>query len=447
MNRPVDQNPRAADRGPTPGGAAGLRSFFRNYLLPTAVVTVGLGGVIWVVGNRDLSAKVRSLGPLLAGQAVGGRVEDSSYQATGWVEPRPAAIVVSAMTEGVVDRIVVTEGQQVKQGEPIAYLLDQDAKLSLDEAKANLEYREAEELAAKKALAVAQTNYNEPVPRQAELATAEAELGRVLTEQVRLPFQIRAAQARLNLAEKELESKSTAAETVASLSIHRARAEVEETAAVLAEQQAQKDSLVREVKAWTMRRDALQKLLSLRTEETQQLAEAEANVKAAAAMAVQARVALDRAKLRIERLVVRAPVAGTVLDIVARPGKNVMGVDSAEHEGSTIVTLYDPKSLQVRMDVGLQEVSKIYVGQQVRIETLAAKNPIKGTVLGVSSCGDESKESCQVKVQMEMPPAVVKPDMHVQVTFLETPPPGQSTTADAERQAGTSTWASLADAE
>jgi multidrug efflux pump subunit AcrA (membrane-fusion protein) len=90
----------------------------------------------------------------------------------------------------------------------------------------------------------------------------------------------------------------------------------------------------------------------------------------------------------------------------------------ADADGSTVVTLYQPDSLQVRVDVRFEHIPKVSLGQPVQIENAALSEPISGRVLFVSSEVNIQKNTLQVKVQVDSPPSVLKPEMLVDVRFL-----------------------------
>ena len=164
--------------------------------------------------------------------------------------------------------------------------------------------------------------------------------------------------------------------------------------------------------------------LELKVEETKRVAESEANVKVNLALVREAAIALAKAKLKLERMTIPAPISGRVLHLVARPGSKLMGLaPAAMQESSTVVTMYDPHSLQVRADVRLEDLPRVLVGQSVRIETAAVGEPMTGKVITATSLADIQKNTLQVKVAIDSPPAVIKPDMLVQVTFLAPPSP------------------------
>src|SRR5262249_15616134 len=151
---------------------------------------------------------------------------------------------------------------------------------------------------------------------------AEASLVRAETELANLPFQIRTAEARMDLARTDLENKKRTAVSGASsqITLLQAQSEHDRAAAAVEELKNRKPLFMREVEALMRKRDALQKRRELKTDERRAAAEAEAAVKTAEARVQQAQTALDAANLRLERMVVRAMQKGRVLGLVARPG-------------------------------------------------------------------------------------------------------------------------------
>jgi hypothetical protein len=95
----------------------------------------------------------------------------------------------------------------------------------------------------------------------------------------------------------------------------------------------------------------------------------------------------------------------------------------SEQTSSTVATLYDPKSLQVRVDVRLEDVPQVKIGQPAIIETAAIKTPLTGEVLWLTTRADIQKNTLQVKVAIKDPPQVITPEMLGQVTFLAPPRP------------------------
>ena len=119
-------------------------------------------------------------------------------------------------------------------------------------------------------------------------------------------------------------------------------------------------------------------------------------------------------------MTISAPVDGRVFRLFAHPGARIGGgmTQMAEHDGSTVVTMYRPDMLQVRVDVRFEDIPKISLNQSVEIDNPALSNPMTGKVLFISSEADIQKNTLQVKVAIPDPPPVFRPEMLVDVTFL-----------------------------
>src|SRR5262249_31066481 len=142
--------------------------------------------------------------PVLTTRGEVSREGEPLFQSAGWVEPRPTPVLVPALTEGVVEKLMVVEGQEGKAGETVASLIDADRRLALGSAEADLRLRQAELTSARAARAAAAVNVERPTQLQAALAEAEAAL---VHEQAHLeaqPYQVRAAEAKLRLAKLEV---------------------------------------------------------------------------------------------------------------------------------------------------------------------------------------------------------------------------------------------------
>ncbi len=429
MNPNVDLRQLAVRRDDAPPRPPARRKHFvARHLLPATVLLGFLAVAGWAARDSLLPSKPVTVVPVLATRAELQQEGTPLFQAAGWVEPRPTPVVVTALTEGVIEKLLVVEGQEVKAGEPVATLIDIDARLALKTAEADQRLRKAEVAGARAGRQAASINLEHPLNLRAALGEVEAILAQKETESASLPFQLRSAKARQRQARFSLEKKQSSGGVTPEIVLEQARNEEESANAAAEEIEARNGRLKREIEAQKQRRDALQKRLELKTEETRQLDEAEAMLEAAEARLQQARVAIETARLRLERTAIRAPVAGRVLALVGRPGMRVMGLTPGSlQDSSTVVTLYDPACLQVRADVRLEDVPRVRPGQPVKIETPAAPGgPLDGEVLFSTSQADIQKNTLQVKVAIKSPPLTIRPDMLVQVTFLAAAAPGPS---------------------
>ncbi len=419
MTTPVDLRELRIERSPTRPRSPRRRFVIARFFVPLIILS-GFGGVLlWSVGHAIWPAKGVTVVSVIARRSDFVAMDTPLFQAAGWIEPRPQPVYVSALTEGIVEEILVVEGEAVEAGQTVARLIRRDAEITLQRTEADIRLREAEVIAAQAAVTAANALFEEPIPLLAALADADAALAKVETELARLPFLIRAAEARHAFSEKEVAGKAQSIDAVAAITMSRAQSDLESSSAQLGEYRQQSKSFERERLALARRRDVLNRRLELKVEESQQVAESQAKLQMAEAQLGQAEAVRDSARLNLDRTEVRAKTGGHVLTLVAKPGSRLMGVErAATYDASTVLTMFDPRSLQVRADVRLEDVPRVLVGQAVRIETPACPEPMIGHVLMATALTDIQKNTLQVKITIDNPPAVLKPDMLVQVTFL-----------------------------
>ena len=396
------------------------RHVWSRYMIPGVLLAGFLALVAWASRDVLLPPTDVWVVPVLATQSAVQNEGTPLFQAAGWIEPRPTPVRVAALAPGVVERLLVVEDQAVKAGEPVAELVRDDAQLAYKRAAASLRLREAELKEAEAALTAAGTRLEQPVHLQASLSEAEAALAEIVTELQNLPFETRRAEAELKFAKSDYESKQASTGAVSARSVNEAKSMLDAAQAMVDELHNRASSLAQQEAAFVGRRDALATQLKLLIDEKQAKDTAAAQVQAATARVEQARVALAEAKLRLDRMTVRAPIDGRVYQLVGYPGTTLAGgmgpVPNAD--GSTVVTLYRPDMLQVRVDVRFEDIPKVTLGQGVRINNPALAEPLAGKVLFVSSEANIQKNTLEVKVEMDAPPQVFKPEMLVDATFL-----------------------------
>ncbi len=395
------------------------RSWPTRWGVPFTIVAGFFGLVGWSARDHWLPAQAVTVVPVILTRAEVQQAGTPLFQAAGWIEPRPTAITCSALVEGVVDQLLVVEGQAVEIDEPLASLIDADARINLSEAESTYQLRVAERDAAQAVLTAANQNVEQPVHLEAAHAEAEAALATLNTEIKNLPFLIQSAEARLSLAQQDLAGKQEVATAIAGRSLQKAQSELDTAAASLGDLKQRGPNLMRQQQAWERKCAALHTKLKLKTDEIRAQGEAKANLAAAEARLQQAKLGIDTAQLRLDRMVVKSPIKGRVLALIARPGGRLMGINAAsERDTSSVVTLYDPEKLQVRADVRLEDVSQVQLGQPVQISTAAAKQPFVGHVIAVTSQADIQKNTLQVKIAIDDPADVIRPEMLAQVVFL-----------------------------
>lgn len=326
--------------------------------------------LVSVVTQRASSPEAQSGAPAASDAAA--LFEGSPlFQASGWMEPDPLPIRVTALYAGVVDTVEVLEGERVAKGQLLATLIDQDALLDLATAQALLAEREA-------ALSNANAGARESV---ASLQT--------------LSLQIEAASARL----EELGDEATR--------LGRAGSEV------------------------FPERDLVQANLRARTQEAQiqalqaRRAELEAMLESRRAAVEQAGHALRRAEtelarrqLALDRTRIHSPVDGIVQKLYVAPGmKRMLGMDALD--SATVAKIYQPESLQARIDVPLEEAARLSIGQPVRLRSSLFPNRVfQGRVTQIVGQADLQRNTLQAKVALLDPDPKLRPEMLCRAEFL-----------------------------
>ena len=350
------------------------------------------------------------------GEALGGR----SVQAPGWLEAEPFVVSCSALTDGVLEDVVVLEGDSVERGQVVARLISDDARLALADAEAELGIARAMGRSASADLAAAQAVWDEPVERRRAVAVAQARVEEVEAELGQLPMLVATQRASMVQAQEELARTRDSHENrvatdyeliVAEQAYAMRRSMVESTEARGGILQAQLKRLKAELHA--AQRDA-----ELLVVERQRLESAWAAAARADAAVEKAEAARDVAALALARTEIRAPMSGVVQARLKSPGDKVVRMGDSP-ESAQVLRLYDPGQLQVRVDVPLAEAAGVRVGQacEVIVEVLPDE-VFRGEVLLITHEADLQKNTLQVKVRVLDPSPMLRPEMLTRVKFL-----------------------------
>ncbi len=351
-----------------------------------------------------------------ASSQTGGGV---SFQAPGWVEADPYLIAVSALTPGVVSEVRALEGDVVKPGQVVARLVDDDAKLALERSEAEIKVRNAEYEVAKATLRAAQRDWDHPIERTRAVSIAENKWAEAKADLKKLTADINVEAARADeLKDKLQREQSAGKEAVAELQIERTRLQLKTQVAITESVRAKQPIVEARIRQLDADRKAARENLALRIEEHKHLEEAKAMIARAEAALKRAEIERAEAQLKLKRMDVVSPVGGIVMQRLINPGDKLMLNMDAMHSAHAM-HLYDPKKLQVRVDVPLADAAKTSVGQEAEIvvEVLPDKT-FKGRVTRVVHEADIQKNTLQVKVAIQDPVLDLKPEMLARVKFL-----------------------------
>ncbi len=348
----------------------------------------------------------------------------SIVQAPGWIEADPFPINVTALASGVVREVLVLEGERVEAEQTLVCLIDEDARLALVRAEADVAERRGELSSAAARLTAARTTWEHPFERTRALQAAragfaEAVAGLARAEAARATERARAEEMHDELSRKSrlVESGAVSAGEVARL---RYRIEAQEAAVRAAVAESQRFEAQRE--RMRAERAAAEQAAALRIEESQALAEAEGQVARAEANLKRAEAARDEAQLRFDRMEVRAPAAGVVMARLVEPGSQLV---AGEGRSAVVARLYDPQRLQVRVDIPLVDAAKVLIGQRAEVTTEALPDRVlKGRVTRLVHEADIQKNTVQVKVAIDDPIPALRPEMLARVRIFAGAPEG-----------------------
>ena len=338
-----------------------------------------------------------------------------TVQAPGWVEAAPYPISVPALADGTVKDVLVLEGQPVKTDDVVARLVDDDAKLALSRAEAELKQREAAHRAT-------QATWDNPVERTRAVALAEGMVAETKAQLDQLGAEVVAEQARADELRDRLARNQRALEQQAATEteVVQVRLQLAAQEGTLKARQAQRPVLEAQLRQRQAELAAAKENARLRIDERRALNEA-------AAAVADATARRDEAALRLARMEIRSPADGIVMQRLVEPGsKLAFGMDP-EHSAHA-VRLYDPKKLQVRVDVPLADAAKVGVGQKAKVVVgVLPDRTFEGVISRVVHEADIQKNTLQVKVAITDPIPDLKPEMLARVRFLSTGNAGATT--------------------
>ena len=305
-----------------------------------------------------------------------GTRSDVGFSAGGYIEVTPPGpTVVSSIVAGKISEIHAVEGTTVSAGDVMAVLDDSLYRQEISISQAAV------------AVAKAKLDRLEAGYRLEEIEEAKANL-----EQV---------QARVRQAKLEVDRKTRLLEigTGTQKSVEAAQAELEVAHTAVS---AQKVEL-----------------------ERRQAGYRKEDIVVARAELATAQAELARAKWRQESCRIKAPHDGVVLELFTQVGQWLAPGDGTDRAGS-ILTIAHPTHIQAWVDVNQRDSGRVFVGQAVALTTDAQPNQqIKGRVARILPKANLQKNTVQVKIEIPAPPpADLRPETSVKVTFLPREPNG-----------------------
>jgi len=291
----------------------------------------------------------------IANDTVGRRVG-----ALGRLEPQSEILDIAAPVGDRLSRLLVSEGQFVEKAQELAYLESHDERL------AEKEYIAAQLDEAERQLQAESQLGN------ARIRSAEVRLNQV--EQLG-PLRIGAQEAKVRMIEAELEHAQDELDRAKRLG------------ATISEEELEQRRLLhtRTVENLSSERAVLAELkaaLGLDVQSAKaELEEAQASLeKALAAIQIASlKKSLSLAEARLSRTIIRAPIAGQILNILTWPGERT-------HAAEPILQMGDTDQMHAVAEVYETDVRLVRLGQSAVITSPALPEPLTGQVvqIGVS---------------------------------------------------------------
>lgn len=288
-------------------------------------------------------------------------VPDSIVQLSGRIEGDDSA--VAPKTTGRLLEIRVREGDQVKAGDVIATLDDEQVRARQEQARAALVAAQARATSAKAQIAVLQEELLE---------------NQLQTEQSKVDAEGRVRQAEADLAAAQADLAQQEASYQIALFDKEAYMKLAQTGAVSERQGKQSESTANQqsaaVAAAKKRVDAAQGALTTAKANLsnpgireaavatvrRQIAEQQAEIANASANTETAKFQLQEAEANRSDLTVTAPFSGTVITRAAEPGEVVTA-------GTAIITLLDLSKVYLRGFIPEGQIGKVKIGQPAHV--------------------------------------------------------------------------------
>jgi HlyD family secretion protein len=329
-------------------------------LVAVSVASLLYGGLV-----SATEVEVAPVAAAAAGSREGGTI---ILNATGYIVPAYKIEVASKVT-GRVASIEIEKGDKVQEGQVLARLEDEEYRAQLDQSRGQLMALEA---------------------RLAEL------------EHGSRPEEISRADADLQVARADLEN--------ARISLTRTRQLV--TDGVLPKQ-ALDDSQARH-DAQAARVASLDRVYQLT-----RVGPRKEQIDAVRGQIVQARGAIAFSATQLANTVIKAPVAGTILERAVEKGEFVTTSFVGERGAKGYVaTLADLTNLKVELDINQSDFAKLGPRQRATITTDAFPDrQYDGVIDEISPEANRQKATVQVKVKILKPDDYLRPEMNANVAF------------------------------
>ncbi len=133
------------------------------------------------------------------------------------------------------------------------------------------------------------------------------------------------------------------------------------------------------------------------------------------------KASLESARYFLENTKVRSPIEGTVISKEKEPGEFLLpGITSEGIPGSAVLKVADLRVMNVEMDILESDLEKIKLDQPALIMPDALPHrSYKANLFYISPQANRQQSIVQMKVRLEAPDELLKPEMSARVYFLK----------------------------
>ncbi len=358
-----------------------------------------------------------------------------TLQDVGWLEAHPFPTTVRPLVRGVLHELLVLEGQKVVRGETvIGRLRNLEIENAYEQAKAELVVATARVERSRTAHGVAESLLGQKLDSRRVEADMEGLRDAADQEVKRLAAKHREAEAGVETARVELRAqeklKAAGGDTPIAYDIALARLNQarEKSKAVASDVDRARADVRRYARLVEIAAEGVRDPRDLQGD-VDVAAQALALAKAEEA---RARVSLAVAKTNFDHLIVRAPASGVVMRLESAPGA-VVGPSGEYKEGEesgpgstsrlnrmtgSLVSLYDPAQLQVRVDVLYAQVAGVTRGSTITftVDAIPGKT-FQGELDRMVHEADINQNALQMKIRVTNPDPRMRPEMLCRVQF------------------------------
>ena len=129
----------------------------------------------------------------------------------------------------------------------------------------------------------------------------------------------------------------------------------------------------------------------------------------------------ELAKTYLDWTVIRSPINGVVLEKLVDPDELVVPQSFGGTRGpsTALISVADPKDLQVEIELNESDVAKAFLGQNCRVAPEAYPDKVyEGYVVEMAPEANRQKGTLQLKVQIKNPDRFLTPELSARVDFL-----------------------------